>query len=212
MNIHLSRNGQQSGPYPLESLAGMIRAGNVAPTDLLLVEGQTEWVPVSTFLKYSGMSPVAPAAEPPPLPSTAAPAAAGGLRPASPATVAAPPVIPGNAEGASDLERQVLEGGRFVIYQYCFSILVMTFKRSSAITFLRNTEDGGGQAFGYSLISLVAGWWGIPWGPIFTITTLVNNLRGGTDVTGAVLAQKLGPVRAAWIMAKRKPPSRVGRA
>lgn len=196
MNIHLSRNGQQFGPYPLESLAGMIRAGNVDPTDLLLVDGQTEWVPVSTFLKYSGMSPVEPAVEPPLPPSTATSQAAG----------AAPPVILGNAEGFSDLERQVLEGGRFVIYQYCISILVMTFKRPSIITFLRNNEDGGMHAFGYSLISLVAGWWGFPWGPIWTIATLINNLRGGTDVTEAVLAQKIGPARAAWIMAQRKPP------
>ena len=120
MNIHLSRNGQQFGPYPIESLAEMIRGGQVLPTDLLLAEGQSDWVPVSSFLKFSGVSPT-----PPPLPPTAAPPAEGGLRLASPTASAAPPVIPPIAEGTSDLERQVLEGGRFVIYQYCISILVL---------------------------------------------------------------------------------------
>ena len=40
----------------------------------------------------------------------------------------------------------------------------------------------------YTLISLLAGWWGIPWGPIYTITSLVTNLRGGKDVTQHVIA------------------------
>jgi hypothetical protein len=40
----------------------------------------------------------------------------------------------------------------------------------------------------FSLISLVAGWWGIPWGPIWTLTTLATNLSGGKDVTREILA------------------------
>src|ERR1043166_123929 len=69
----------------------------------------------------------------------------------------------------NELERQVLEGGRFVVFQYCISILVMTFRRPSPVTFLRGNESGTSAALGYSAISLVAGWWGIPWGPIFTV-------------------------------------------
>jgi hypothetical protein len=40
--------------------------------------------------------------------------------------------------------------------------------------------------FRIELPSLVAGWWGIPWGPTFTIGALYNNLRGGKDVTAEV--------------------------
>jgi hypothetical protein len=32
----------------------------------------------------------------------------------------------------------------------------------------------------------VAGWWGIPWGPIFTVQSLVVNFKGGKDITAAV--------------------------
>lgn len=120
---------------------------------------------------------------------------------------AAPPVP---LVGTSELERQVLEGGRFVIFQYCFSVLVMTFKRPSPLMFLRGDEDGARHAVNYSLISLAAGWWGIPWGPIWTIATVISNARGGKDLTAAVLTEKLGPARAAQIMAQRRPPSPKG--
>lgn len=202
MNIHISREGREFGPYPIESLAEMIRKGNVLPGDLLLAEGQSRWVPVSAFLEAQTPPPVPPVSAPPPVLS------AGGLRLASPGGGGGPPPLsPPVADGGTELEQQVLAGGRFVLYQYCVSILVMTFKRPASIVFLRGDEDGAGHAFTYSLISLVAGWWGFPWGPIWTITTLVNNLRGGTDVTQAVLIDKLGAARAARIMAQRKKPA-----
>jgi ATP-dependent phosphoenolpyruvate carboxykinase len=31
------------------------------------------------------------------------------------------------------------------------------------------------------------GWWGIPWGPIYTIAAVVTNIRGGKDVTAEIL-------------------------
>ncbi len=39
----------------------------------------------------------------------------------------------------------------------------------------------------FTLLSLAAGWWGIPWGPIYTIQSVYNNSRGGEDVTQAVV-------------------------
>src|SRR5438876_758130 len=35
------------------------------------------------------------------------------------------------------------------------------------------------EAIKWSLLTAVLGWWGVPWGPIFTIQTLVRNARGG---------------------------------
>jgi hypothetical protein len=40
----------------------------------------------------------------------------------------------------------------------------------------------------FTLLSLVLGWWGIPWGPIYTIQSVVINFQGGKDVTKEVLA------------------------
>lgn len=122
-------------------------------------------------------------------------------------TGAVPPVI----NKLSELDQKVLDGGRYLAFQYCFSILVMSFKRSR-IVFVPPGADGSGDAMCTSLISLVAGWWGIPWGPIWTLSTIIKNAGGGTDVTQAVLAERLGPMRAVQVMAQRRavPPTGSG--
>jgi hypothetical protein len=82
---------------------------------------------------------------------------------------------------------ELQRGGKFVIFQYCISVVVLTFKRPSDIYLIRAGENPLGKHIGFTLLSLVAGWWGIPWGPIFTIGSIYTNLRGGKDVTDAVL-------------------------
>jgi hypothetical protein len=93
-------------------------------------------------------------------------------------------------ELATELDR----GARFVIFEYCISILVMTFKQPSSIYFIRGGESAFGKGLKYSLLSLLLGWWGIPWGPIYTIWALVVNMKGGTDVTQEVIAGLSGQV------------------
>lgn len=84
---------------------------------------------------------------------------------------------------AHQINNELRDGGRFVIYQFCISIIVMTFKRSSNIYFIKSGESAFAKGLGYTLLSLVLGWWGIPWGPIYTIGAIVTNCRGGKDVT-----------------------------
>ena len=64
----------------------------------------------------------------------------------------------------------------------------VTFKRSSSIYFIRARDGTVGKSLGFTLISLLLGWWGVPWGPIFTVESLFINLRGGKDVTQEVIA------------------------
>ncbi len=94
------------------------------------------------------------------------------------------------------LQFEIQSGGRFVVFQYCVSILVMSFKRSSEIRFLRANESYAARALPYCALSLLVGWWGIPWGPIWTISTTYQNLRGGLDVTGAVVQSLSEPPAA----------------
>jgi len=79
---------------------------------------------------------------------------------------------------------------RLVIFQYCVSLGLVSFKRSSGVKVI----PAGGSVFlaglPYTLISLMVGWWGIPWGPIWTLETIGRNLAGGIDVTDA--AARLG--------------------
>ncbi len=79
-------------------------------------------------------------------------------------------------------------GAKFVIYEYCVSIVILTFKRPSNIYFIRPGESAVRKGLGFSIISLLLGWWGIPWGPIYTIGSLITNFKGGKDVTQEMLA------------------------
>jgi hypothetical protein len=87
----------------------------------------------------------------------------------------------------SDLQAEIDRGGMFVIYQYCISVVVLTFRRSSGIYFIRGGQSKVVKGIPFVLISLFLGWWGIPWGPIYTIGSLATNFRGGKNVTQEVL-------------------------
>ena len=86
------------------------------------------------------------------------------------------------------LQQEIASGGKFVVFQYCISVLIMTFRRSSNIYFVPVGESRVIKGLGFSLLSLFLGWWGIPWGPIYTIRALWVNFGGGKDVTQEVLA------------------------
>ena len=88
---------------------------------------------------------------------------------------------------AEEVDFEIQRGARFVFFQYCVSIVVLTFRRASHVYFLRQGENAVTKGLPFTLLSLVAGWWGIPWGPIYTIQSVYNNSRGGKDVTESVL-------------------------
>lgn len=85
------------------------------------------------------------------------------------------------------LQQEINQGGKFVVYQFCVSILVITFKRSSNIYFISHEQNAVVKGLPYTLLSLALGWWGIPWGPIYTIQSVWVNFKGGKDVTQEVL-------------------------
>ncbi|WJI77989.1 MULTISPECIES: hypothetical protein [unclassified Mesorhizobium] len=96
--------------------------------------------------------------------------------------------------GIDDLTWQQLldeinRGGKFVCFQYCFSIIVLTFRRSTDVYFIRAGENASRHHLPYTLLSLVAGWRGVPWGVIYTPAVLATNLSGGKDVTASILRQ-----------------------
>jgi hypothetical protein len=88
---------------------------------------------------------------------------------------------------ADQINFELQRGGRFVIFQYAVSVLVMSFRRPSSVYFVRAGENTISKSIGFTLLTLVAGWWGIPWGPIYTIQSLTTNLRGGKNVTKQIV-------------------------
>jgi hypothetical protein len=77
---------------------------------------------------------------------------------------------------------------KFVTFEYCVSVLVLTHTGQSDIYFIRPSESALSRGLVYSLISLFFGWLGFPHGPARTIQSIATNLRGGIDVTKQVVA------------------------
>jgi hypothetical protein len=103
----------------------------------------------------------------------------------------------------SEVDFELQRGAKFVVFQYCISIVILTFKRASDIYFIRSGENVAGKSLPFTLLSLVAGWWGIPWGPIYTVQSVYNNLQGGKDVTQHVRNSLRAPVAPAANMVQR---------
>lgn len=95
-----------------------------------------------------------------------------------------------NIDGLSNQEIiwELNNGGKFVVYQYTISIIVMTFKRSGNIYLIRGGQSGVKHSIGLTILTFLLGWWGFPWGPIYTVGALYTNLSGGKDVTQNIVS------------------------
>jgi len=88
-------------------------------------------------------------------------------------------------------------GRKFVVYRYCFSALVITVMQGTDIYFVRADESRVRKGLPWTLLTLLVGWWGIPWGPIRTVHSLWTNFHGGEDVTAGV-ASAMGLQGVNW--------------
>jgi hypothetical protein len=88
-----------------------------------------------------------------------------------------------------EVRDQVQAGGRFVAFEYCISLVVCTFRRPTNIYFIQPAKSGVLRGLPYTFLSLVLGWWGVPWGIIYTPLVVFSNFSGGCDVTATVVAR-----------------------
>jgi hypothetical protein len=86
----------------------------------------------------------------------------------------------------SEIRFEIERGARFIVYQYVVSLVVVTLRRNSKIQFIKSGENPALKSLPYTGLSLILGWWGIPWGFIYTPQVLYKNLRGGVDVTESI--------------------------
>ncbi len=94
---------------------------------------------------------------------------------------------------AADLQEVVSKGGRFAYFPFTISFFVVTFKRTSGVYLIRKEEGVSSlRSLPFTLISALLGWWGLPYGPKYTIESIRTNLRGGKDVTDEVMATVAG--------------------
>jgi len=88
---------------------------------------------------------------------------------------------------ATDLQQQVSDGGRFVYFAYTISLIIVTFRDVSGVYLIRSGENSAGKSFLFTIVSFLIGWWGVPWGPKYTMQAIWTNLKGGKDVTDEVM-------------------------
>lgn len=177
----------------------MMKNGELSPSDLAAAPGDQDWKPLSEWINPPTDA-VAPPSGPPPMP----------VQPAAPTPAWDAPFsidgqTPSGTQGKSvkQVAEEVSSGGRFVIYPYVVSIIILSFRRSSPITYIPPGRSGAGPAIGWSMLSMTTGWWGIPWGIFFTIGALWRNAAGGIDVTEPILAPMIGPQRADALLRQR---------
>jgi hypothetical protein len=95
-----------------------------------------------------------------------------------------------------EISFELNRGGKFVMYRFCVSVIVLTIIKSTDIYYVPAGQSRVIKGLPWTLLTFVAGWWGIPWGPIRSVQSLWINLNGGTDLTAEVAdAMKLTGVK-----------------
>lgn len=87
----------------------------------------------------------------------------------------------------SEFKARLDRGERFVVYHYTLSAIIYTTTRPTKIFNPTSRRKALMLGLPYTLISIVLGWWSLT-GFIWTITSIIRNSSGGTDVSGEILA------------------------
>jgi tetratricopeptide (TPR) repeat protein len=102
---------------------------------------------------------------------------------------------------AEEIREEVERGAHIVMYAYCVSFLVITFKRDTRPYLIKGGHSRLGPGLPWALLTLLFGWWGFPWGLIYTPMALWQTLRGGVDLTDAWIDDYTTRVAAAMVEA-----------
>lgn len=89
--------------------------------------------------------------------------------------------------GRAELEAELRAGARLVRFDWVVSLCVFTYSQPGAAHLIRPGRGTLWPSLPATLCSLLLGWWGLPFGPLFTLAAVFLNLKGGTDVTDEVL-------------------------
>ena len=97
---------------------------------------------------------------------------------------------PPDSANSANSERSAESAGeaRYVVYEYCISIVAVTLRRPTRPIRLRPGQRAWLYGLPYVVVSLLFGWWGLPWGVVYTPMTIFSNLYGGCDITSQVRA------------------------
>jgi hypothetical protein len=91
-------------------------------------------------------------------------------------------------------------GGAIVQYEIIFSGIMFS-RTTTHLEWVPPYRSRSGAGFKYALWSLAIGWWSLP-GLVLTPIAIVNNLLGGTNVTG-IVAPGVNPAATATLARKQ---------
>jgi hypothetical protein len=111
------------------------------------------------------------------------------------------------------LVTEVMAGRRFVTYPFVVSLLLISFKRNmGGMRVVENGQWPIAPVFGASLVTILFGWWGFPWGIVWSPLALYYLWMGGRDSTKEILAAEIGAAEAMRVLKtapKVRPPSSI---
>ncbi len=81
------------------------------------------------------------------------------------------------------LEIELKNGATFRKFKYCISFIIVTYTKVSPVVFIKSDENYFTKGLPYALKTLLLGWWGIPYGPIYSIGYLLSYIFGGENLT-----------------------------
>lgn len=81
-------------------------------------------------------------------------------------------------------EEPDVESVAVVRYPYVVSVVFVTFRFESRPRRMRTVDGRYLRGIPYLLVSLLFGWWGVPWGPIQTWRAIWDCLNGGLAEEG----------------------------
>jgi len=84
---------------------------------------------------------------------------------------------------AAQRDDALAAGGRLIFFEFCISLGFVTLRRPSALYLLRPGQWGWWRGLPYTILTVVFGWWGVPWGLVYTPLALWTNLTGGREIT-----------------------------
>jgi hypothetical protein len=68
---------------------------------------------------------------------------------------------------------------RLTLMHYVFSLLIITYRKGASGIWCEKCRIF--QSAKWTFVSGLLGWWGIPWGPIYTLHALIMNGKGGSQ-------------------------------
>ncbi len=67
-------------------------------------------------------------------------------------------------------------------------MLFVTVRRQSPVYLTHSWQERYLRGLGFSLLAILLGLWGVPWGPLWSLWAFWVNITGGVDSTAEVLA------------------------